>query len=139
MFVDFFFFKQKTAYEMRISDWSSDVCSSDLTPLRDTDAVVRHLQEGNDKDPRVQALYGVSGTGTRLDASPTESGENIAKLTVVMKDGGNEKVEAAHTGQLRGPMGGEAGAQVDVSPPEPVCLSTPPQYSRHRRGIGPTT
>src|SRR3546814_9625819 len=29
----FFFFKQKTAYEMRISDWSSDVCSSDLNPL----------------------------------------------------------------------------------------------------------
>src|SRR3546814_15284083 len=29
----FFFFKQKTAYEMRISDWSSDVCSSDLQPL----------------------------------------------------------------------------------------------------------
>src|SRR3546814_9790849 len=27
---DFWFFKQKTAYEMRISDWSSDVCSSDL-------------------------------------------------------------------------------------------------------------
>src|SRR3546814_8187127 len=33
MFFLFFFFKQKTAYEMRISDWSSDVCSSDL--LRD--------------------------------------------------------------------------------------------------------
>src|SRR3546814_3593253 len=30
MYVIFFFFKQKTAYEMRISDWSSDVCSSDL-------------------------------------------------------------------------------------------------------------
>src|SRR3546814_4108086 len=29
----FFFFKQKTAYEMRISDWSSDVCSSDLIDL----------------------------------------------------------------------------------------------------------
>src|SRR3546814_797814 len=29
-FISFFFFKQKTAYEMRISDWSSDVCSSDL-------------------------------------------------------------------------------------------------------------
>src|SRR3546814_6631314 len=29
----FFFFKQKTAYEMRISDWSSDVCSSDLPEL----------------------------------------------------------------------------------------------------------
>src|SRR3546814_7954422 len=30
----FFFFKQKTAYEMRISDWSSDVCSSDLKVVR---------------------------------------------------------------------------------------------------------
>src|SRR3546814_10875510 len=30
----FFFFKQKTAYEVRISDWSSDVCSSDLARLR---------------------------------------------------------------------------------------------------------
>src|SRR3546814_12282367 len=30
-FVNVFFFKQKTAYEVRISDWSSDVCSSDLT------------------------------------------------------------------------------------------------------------
>src|SRR3546814_4998089 len=30
----FFFFKQKTAYEMRISDWSSDVCSSDLAADR---------------------------------------------------------------------------------------------------------
>src|SRR3546814_3036029 len=30
IFLMFFFFKQKTAYEMRISDWSSDVCSSDL-------------------------------------------------------------------------------------------------------------
>src|SRR3546814_3658363 len=29
----FFFFKQKTAYEMRISDWSSDVCSSDLSAM----------------------------------------------------------------------------------------------------------
>src|SRR3546814_1117909 len=30
----FFFFKQKTAYEMRISDWSSDVCSSDLIAMQ---------------------------------------------------------------------------------------------------------
>src|SRR3546814_15250604 len=32
-FLSVFFFKQKTAYEMRISDWSSDVCSSDLSHL----------------------------------------------------------------------------------------------------------
>src|SRR3546814_9325801 len=38
VFIVVFFFKQKTAYEMRISDWSSDVCSSDLLvhcPCRD--------------------------------------------------------------------------------------------------------
>src|SRR3546814_9727178 len=34
MIYSFFFFKQKTAYEMRISDWSSDVCSSDLYSFR---------------------------------------------------------------------------------------------------------
>src|SRR3546814_3221814 len=36
--VFFFFFKQKTAYEMRISDWSSDVCSSDLLDADGGDA-----------------------------------------------------------------------------------------------------
>src|SRR3546814_12523616 len=36
--VFFFFFKQKTAYEMRISDWSSDVCSSDLDETGDAAA-----------------------------------------------------------------------------------------------------
>src|SRR3546814_2075429 len=34
LYYAFFFFKQKTAYEMRISDWSSDVCSSDLQRQR---------------------------------------------------------------------------------------------------------
>src|SRR3546814_6570169 len=39
MFFSFFFFKQKTAYEMRISDWSSDVCSSDLAALGDLEDI----------------------------------------------------------------------------------------------------
>src|SRR3546814_19015667 len=39
----FVFFKQKTAYEMRISDWSSDVCSSDLDLYADGVANVDHL------------------------------------------------------------------------------------------------
>src|SRR3546814_20188487 len=37
----FFFFKQKTAYEMRISDWSSDVCSSDLVQTGEADVLSR--------------------------------------------------------------------------------------------------
>src|SRR3546814_1290004 len=42
----FFFFKQKTAYEMRISDWSSDVCSSDLLSGGDDGRLVRTAADG---------------------------------------------------------------------------------------------
>src|SRR3546814_7118616 len=51
----FFFFKQKTAYEMRISDWSSDVCSSDLG------AVNNQLTRG-----MAQAQDGVAIVDTRV-------------------------------------------------------------------------
>src|SRR3546814_18462695 len=40
----FFFFKQKTGYEMRISDWSSDVCYSDLCGVRPAGGEARHVR-----------------------------------------------------------------------------------------------
>src|SRR3546814_16628229 len=43
LFLCFFFFKQKTAYEMRISDWSSDVCSSDLIGLAPEELRLRNF------------------------------------------------------------------------------------------------
>src|SRR3546814_2143088 len=49
----FFFFKQKTAYEMRISDWSSDVCSSDLSIL---DAARGHGGAGGQRGHRDPGL-----------------------------------------------------------------------------------
>src|SRR3546814_1300543 len=57
--VFFFFFKQKTAYEMRISDWSSDVCSSDLhrrgaDPGRRS-AEARQPRDAEDDAPRIGA------------------------------------------------------------------------------------
>src|SRR3546814_3768832 len=62
-FICFFFFKQKTAYDMRISDWSSDVCSSDLLVVRpvDVDPVDSGDQEQLDArqpllEPRRQLL-----------------------------------------------------------------------------------
>src|SRR3546814_5063379 len=61
MFV-FFFFKQKTAYELRISDWSSDVCSSDLPVLGarrrklPTGRSLRQLTEARLRLRRSQAL-----------------------------------------------------------------------------------
>src|SRR3546814_6146805 len=43
MFIFLFFFKQKTSYEMRISDWSSDVCSSDLRKRFVSSSFVSHF------------------------------------------------------------------------------------------------
>src|SRR3546814_13065709 len=64
----FFFLKQKTAYEMRFSDWSSDVCSSDLSRAGEVDQgpvhadrVRRRLRRGRTArlpDPRARAVRG---------------------------------------------------------------------------------
>lgn len=95
------------------------------TPLKQTDALVRELQLAHAKDDSITSLYGVSGSGTRLDASPTESGENIGKLTVVMADGGSARTEAAITERLRGSMQGHPGVQVDFARPALFSFSTP--------------
>src|SRR3546814_1385020 len=56
MIVCFFFFKQKTAYEMRISDWSSDVCSSDLVERQ----LRRAAAVGQQRDPPAARPPGVA-------------------------------------------------------------------------------
>src|SRR3546814_4807575 len=62
-YVIFFFFKQKTAYELRISDWSSDVCSSDLD-TQNTRPIVR-VNQGTElaitvaKDFDFSQVYGL--------------------------------------------------------------------------------
>src|SRR3546814_10198244 len=63
----FFFFKQKTAYEMRISDWSSDVCSSDLLAARHLDAAaLGRLARGGDLRRRHRGA--VRPAGVAVDA-----------------------------------------------------------------------
>src|SRR3546814_5262175 len=53
----FFFFKQKTAYEMRISDWSSDVCSSDLREPESFELPAHRVDIGARPAVRVDALF----------------------------------------------------------------------------------
>src|SRR3546814_8782379 len=73
-----FFFKQKTAYEMRISDWSSDVCSSDLPAfgqvggLRLEDVDARERLGGHVLQVEVAA-------DRRKDFAPVDRGEHIGK------------------------------------------------------------
>src|SRR3546814_532137 len=52
----FFFFKQKTAYEMRISDWSSDVCSSDLLAARQEEVAGKAVLHGDHVTDEAQLL-----------------------------------------------------------------------------------
>src|SRR3546814_3613536 len=67
----FFFFKQKTAYEMRISDWSSDVCSSDLKTL------------SFNAQQRGSHLSGVDSTSCAHIADALITSNHGAKKTVV--------------------------------------------------------
>src|SRR3546814_6184067 len=69
----FFFFKQKTAYEMRISDWSSDVCSSDLfgAQLERRNVALKFGIGGfaEDDDRRIGALL-IGAVGGQFGAAP---------------------------------------------------------------------
>src|SRR3546814_206239 len=73
----FFFFKQKTAYEMRISDWSSDVCSSDLKgPMKG--ATIAHAKQ-RQRRPR---YIGITEPGIIAAESPNP----IVNQLVIMPD-----------------------------------------------------
>jgi len=95
------------------------------TQLRDTDALVRAIQARHVDDPDVGVLYGVSGSGTRLDANPTESGENIAKLSIVLGKGYSRSTEAAITERLRETMAGYPQVDVKFGRPELFSMATP--------------
>src|SRR3546814_5461780 len=83
----FFFFKQKTAYEMRISDWSSDVCSSDLIEHEDLtgtgaeDVSVAAVESGD-----LYAAFGHGGfrlvPGQRA-ARQLSAGYHVRRLTKI--------------------------------------------------------
>ncbi|WP_425599690.1 efflux RND transporter permease subunit [Luteimonas abyssi] len=95
------------------------------TPLRETDRIMRDVQTQHAGNEQVDALFGYSGAGTRLDANPTDSGENVGKLTVVMADGGSRAVEAGLSDRLRATMANFPGVQVDFSRPALFSFSTP--------------
>src|SRR3546814_9011606 len=81
----FFFFKQKTAYEMRISDWSSDVCSSDL-------------RGGGVRRQVRSAAFPPFRRGRRRDTFRAAVGKRVAHLRDDDGDGGRES-ESQPTGR----------------------------------------
>src|SRR3546814_2987731 len=86
----FFFFKQKTAYELRISDWSSDVCSSDLTQDRPGGtAFGKHLVPGF---PAVPVRRVQTKTSARESSPDSEK--------IMAEDGCQGQGRSAETGLL---------------------------------------
>src|SRR3546814_3707496 len=99
--VFFFFFKQKTAYEMRISDWSSDVCSSDLKAIgtgaferevvgievktrKGVETVSIDEQPGKaqpEKIPTLKPAFVKDGTITAANASSISDGAEIGRAS----------------------------------------------------------
>src|SRR3546814_3055485 len=75
VYVYFFFFKQKTAYEVRISDWSSDVCSSDLDSANTVDEKLGN-QYG---DYARYAAEAIAGAATALDNKDIDDLVNEAR------------------------------------------------------------
>src|SRR3546814_11389591 len=70
----FFFFKQKTAYEMRISDWSSDVCSSDLHVVR-PDEEAERADDGDRPDHHPVAEDVLAGVDADEIGDDAEGGQ----------------------------------------------------------------
>src|SRR3546814_8208813 len=92
----FFFFKQKTAYEMRISDWSSDVCSSDLTPSRRTAA---RISPGSAETMSSAAMPGsgpVAETGQEIAGLRQRQADHVG---IGADDLGDERSEERRVGK----------------------------------------
>src|SRR3546814_6362123 len=104
----FFFFKQKTAYELRISDWSSDVCSSDLPLYQRTPGAVgaiggRQPDEGQIVSALIMLAFGLEPGAAFLIDQP---GGGIGKYAVGIAQG-----LAAFGLEEQGPAGAEAVEQ----------------------------
>ncbi|MCB1569742.1 MAG: efflux RND transporter permease subunit, partial [Xanthomonadales bacterium] len=95
------------------------------TPLAETDALVTQIERQHARDPNIASIYGVAGTGTRLDATPTESGENIARLLVTLKPGSGDREEAAAMNALRATLATRSDAEVKFARPALFSFSTP--------------
>src|SRR3546814_7462744 len=94
----FFFFKLKTSYEMRISDWSSDVCSSDLGDLRGR--VIAAIEDGvSTREAARRFRIGISTAGA-WHRRYRETGETEARKSSEERRVGNECVSTCSTRRL---------------------------------------
>src|SRR3546814_4268913 len=101
----FFFFKQKTAYEMRISDWSSDVCSSDLIATMPPDGALLpetyHFHRGDSREDVLERMQQSMDAvlaelwQARQEDLPLDSAEEVLTLaSIIEKETGVDSARA---------------------------------------------
>ena len=95
------------------------------TPLEETDRIEGELQQLATADPAVDYVYGVAGSGNRIDANPTESGENIARMLVVMKAESSLNDQQRVISNLRTRARDIAGLDANFSSPELLSFDKP--------------
>jgi HAE1 family hydrophobic/amphiphilic exporter-1 len=95
------------------------------TPLDETDRMERDLQRRAEANPAVALAYGVAGSGNRIDANPTESGENIARVLVALNPGAGAATEQEVVDELRAHTSGVAGLETTFSRPELLSFDRP--------------
>ncbi len=95
------------------------------TPLNRSDEVVALVQREASSIESIEEVHAVSGSGNRIDANPTESGENIGEVLVVMKRGTGPSEEAQAVAQLRRLVNGLPGVQAEFSRPALFSFDTP--------------
>ncbi len=95
------------------------------TPLETTDQLQVSLQKTASEDPAVELVYGVAGSGNRIDANPTESGENIARMLVAMRPGTDTADQESIIGKLRSQVRQFAGLEATFAAPELLSFDKP--------------
>ncbi len=95
------------------------------TPLEQTDRAMAAAQAQAMELENVELSYAVTGTGNRLDASPTDAGENTGRLAVTLKPGTDPDEESQAIETLRGSFDSLAGVQYQFSRPALFSFASP--------------
>jgi len=95
------------------------------TPLEQTDRAMATAQAYATELDDVALSYAVTGTGNRLDASPTDAGENTGRLAVTLVPGAGADEESAAIDSLREKFEGLAGVQYQFSKPALFSFASP--------------
>ncbi len=95
------------------------------SPLDSTDRVMQGAQRAATQLPNLERAYSVSGTGNRLDANPTESGENTGELSIVLRQPAGAIEESVALAALRREFDQLPGVQYEFARPALFTLATP--------------